>query len=98
MEINILDEQSQEIRKFFRVLNNMFDTAETLIREHQPSLTGERYIGNKEVSELLHLAPRTLQDYRDKRVLPYIKLGNRILYKESDVIRMLEENYFDSIT
>ncbi|MDR0895832.1 MAG: helix-turn-helix domain-containing protein [Prevotellaceae bacterium] len=49
---------------------------------------------NGEVCKALHLAPRTLQEYRDKRVIPYIKLGGKILYRESNVLRMLEENHY----
>jgi hypothetical protein len=94
MDIQILDEKSPEIKDFFRALDEMFDAIEKAIKQQKPALTGERYMDNGEVCKVLHLAPRTLQEYRDKRVIPYIKLGGKILYRESDVLRMLEENHY----
>ena len=37
--------------------------------------------------------PRTLQDYRDRRILPYTQFAGKILYKASDLENMLDENY-----
>ena len=47
----------------------------------------------KEVCEKLYISPRTLQDYRDKRIIPYTQFAGKILYKESDLERLLEDNY-----
>ncbi|MEC5396072.1 DNA-binding protein, partial [Bergeyella sp. RCAD1439] len=34
-----------------------------------------------------------LQQYRDDGFLPYIQIEGKILYKESDVLKILENNY-----
>jgi len=34
-----------------------------------------------------------LQEYRNNGILPYYQLGGKILYKESDVEKLLEDNY-----
>ena len=47
----------------------------------------------KEVCERLYISPRTLQDYRDRRIIPYTQFAGKILYKESDLERLLEDNY-----
>ena len=49
---------------------------------------GMRYIDT-------HITPRTLQDYRTQRLIPYISLPGKTLYRQSDLLRMLEENYVD---
>ena len=36
---------------------------------------------------------RTLQEYRNDGVLPYILLGGKVLYRESDLERVLESCY-----
>ena len=36
-----------------------------------------------------------LQDYRTQRLIPYISLPGKTLYRQSDLLRMLEENYVD---
>ena len=44
-------------------------------------------------SERLFLSPRTLQDYRDKNIIPYTQIAGKILYRLSDINRILSENY-----
>ncbi|WP_366133929.1 helix-turn-helix domain-containing protein, partial [uncultured Porphyromonas sp.] len=45
------------------------------------------------VCERLFLSPRTLQDYRDKSIIPYTQIAGKILYRLSDINRILSENY-----
>ena len=53
----------------------------------------ERYITDKELAQWLKISRRTLQEYRNNGMLPYYQLGGKILYKESDVEKLLEDNY-----
>ena len=48
--------------------------------------------------ERLYISPRTLQDYRDRKIIPYTQFAGKILYKASDLEKMLEENYQGSQT
>ena len=43
--------------------------------------------------ERFDISPRTLQDYRDRKIIPYTPFAGKILYKASDLERILEENY-----
>ena len=47
----------------------------------------------KEVCDRLYISPRTLQDYRDRRIIPYTQFAGKILYKVSDLERMLKNSY-----
>ena len=38
---------------------------------HKPLFAGELFLTSKEVCERLHIGPRTLQDYRDRKIIPY---------------------------
>ena len=60
---------------------------------HKPLFGGEHFLTGKEVCERLYISPRTLQDYRDRRIIPYRQFAGKILYKSSDLERMLEEIY-----
>ena len=60
---------------------------------HKPLFGGEHFLTGKDVCERLYISPRTLQDYRDRRIIPYTQVAGKILYKESDLERLLEENY-----
>ena len=60
---------------------------------HKPLFGGEHFLTGKEVCEWLYISPRTLQDYRDRRIIPYTQFAGKILYKVSDLERLLENNY-----
>ena len=60
---------------------------------HKPLFGGEHFLTGKEVCERLYISPRTLQDYRDRRISPYRQFAGKILYKSSGLERMLEEIY-----
>ena len=60
---------------------------------HKPLFGGEHFLTGKEVCELLYISPRTLQDYRDRRIIPYTQFAGKILYKVSDLERMLKNSY-----
>ena len=40
------------------------------LESYRPPLDGERYLTDREVAELLRVSRRTLQEYRNNRVLP----------------------------
>ena len=60
---------------------------------HKPLFGGEHFLTSKEVCERLYISPRTLQDYRDRKVIPYTQFAGKILYKMSDLERLLDEHY-----
>lgn len=65
----------------------------TFLESYRPPLDGERYLTDREVAELLRVSRRTLQEYRNDRLLPYILLGGKVLYPESGLREVLEANY-----
>lgn len=88
----ILTKESPEIIRFFRnisTLSKMLDDQEKSLR---PVLNGERYITDSELAEKLKLTRRTLADYRMNGRLPYYKVGGKLLYKEKDILVLLEKN------
>ena len=60
---------------------------------YRPLLDGERYLTDKEVAQILKVSRRTLQEYRNDGVLPYMLLGGKVLYRESDLEKVLESCY-----
>lgn len=88
----ILTKESPEIIRFFRnisTLSKMLDDQEKSLRL---VLNGERYITDSELAEKLKLTRRTLADYRMNGRLPYYKVGGKLLYKEKDILVLLEKN------
>ena len=64
-----------------------------VISNYRPLLDGERYLTDKEVAQILKVSKRTLQEYRNEGVLPYVLLGGKVLYRESDLEALLQECY-----
>ena len=48
---------------------------------------------DKEVSAWLKVSRRTLQDYRNNGMIAYYQLGGKILYKESDIEKLVMSGY-----
>ena len=48
---------------------------------------------DKEVSQIMKVSRRTLQEYRNAMTLPYIHLGGKVLYREQDIQKLLADNY-----
>ena len=89
----IIDKENERVRRFFALLDNMEKKVERLARDNRPPFNGERFLTDRELSGTLRISRRCLQDYRDQGRIPYIQLGGKILYRQSDIEKLLEENY-----
>ena len=75
----------------FSELDRIAKDAATMADENQLLLGGEHYLTDRELSQRLKISRRTLQDYRNNGILPYRQLGGKILYRESDIERVLQK-------
>ena len=85
------DDRPEELLRTLEQLERDLDCCVELSR---PTLGGERYLTDRELSERLKISRRTLQEHRSSHVIPYYCICGKILYRESDIERMLEEHYF----
>ena len=92
---DVLDSRSQEMNELFSVIRIGSNKIFNYKKLRKPTLLGETFLTNREVCKMLGLGLRTLQDYRERGHLAYYKIEGKILYKLSDVLQMLENNYFD---
>ena len=49
----------------------------------------------RETAELLHVRPRTLEDWRSRATgpaLPFVRLGRAVRYRRADVERLIESS------
>lgn len=81
------------VHRIMGSLDRMLVGIENLAVGNRPVLGGGRYLTDKEVSAQLKLSRRTLQDYRNEGRISYYQLGGKILYRESDIEKMLQESY-----
>jgi excisionase family DNA binding protein len=78
------------VAAFFSSLDRMMDGVERMAADCKPPLGGERYMTDREVSERLKVSRRTLQEWRYGGQMPYLQIGGKILFRESDIQRMLD--------
>ena len=93
MSNEVMTKSSEWISHIVSHLNRMIEDFERTAKNYRPMLGGERFLTDKELCTKLQLSRRTLQDYRNNGIIPYIQLGGKILYRESDIEKILMANY-----
>ena len=88
----VLNNDSNEVRKFLETMENISKILDINSSIYRPILDGNRYITEQELSKTLKITKRTLIEYRMNGKLPYYKIGGKILYKEQDIMEILERN------
>ena len=78
---------------FMDQLDSMLDGIESMNEKSKASFGNERFMTDKEVSAWLKVSRRTLQDYRNNGMVSYYQLGGKILYKESDIEKLVMGGY-----
>lgn len=78
---------------FMEQLDSMLDGIESMNEKSKASFGNERFMTDKEVSAWLKVSRRTLQDYRNNGIVSYYQLGGKILYKESDIEKLVMGGY-----
>ena len=91
--IKDLNMEANDMQVVLSTLERVNRRIKEVAQTHKPLFGGEHFLTSKEVCERLYISPRTLQDYRDRRTIPYTHFAGKILYKESDLEKLLEDNY-----
>lgn len=78
---------------FMEQLDTMLDGIGSMNEKSKASFGNERFLTDKEVSAWLKVSRRTLQDYRNNGMVSYYQLGGKILYKESDIEKLVMGGY-----
>ena len=92
-ENEIITQEDPQMQSFSQLMEGTLKKLERYCSTARPMLNGEVYLSGEEVCSQLWLSTRTLQEYRNARILPFYKIGGKILYKQSDIQTMLERHY-----
>ena len=88
-----LNMETDEMQLVVSALRGVGKRIMEVAQTHKPLFAGELFLTGKEVCERLYISPRTLQDYRDRRIIPYTQFAGKILYRLSDINQLLQKNY-----
>lgn len=86
-------QNNERLNRFFARLEKITHSMEVLFTSRKPTIGGECFYTDRDLSEKLKISRRSLQDYRNEGRIPYIRLGGKILYRASDIDKLLEECY-----
>lgn len=93
MKMDLLTNDNEEIIAHQEMITELRNRIENILNNYRPVMNGEIYLSGQDICKLLHISKRTLQQYRDDNILPYIQIGGKIIYKETDILTVLEQNY-----
>ncbi len=86
MEIILLSKEQYELilSKLNSIESNFLNTN---VKENKDEL-----LDNSDLLKFLKITSRTAQNYRDKGLIPFSKIGSKIFYKKSDVIEFIDKH------
>lgn len=87
---NVLTLQDEVISRAIATMRKASQKAEKLCNDYRPILGGERLLTDAELADFLKVSRRTLQEYRNDGILPYIEMKGKCVYRESDVEKVLK--------
>jgi len=91
--MDLITKNNEIYISFLRKMEEMDKTVGEVLKNGQPAPGSERYLTDRELSRLLSISRRTLQEYRTTGKIPYFMIGGKVLYRESDMENLLRENY-----
>ena len=92
-QIRDLNMDMDDMQVVLSAISSVSKRIKEVAQTHKPLFGGEHFLTSKDVCDRLYISPRTLQDYRDRRIVPYTQFAGKILYKMSDLERLLDEHY-----
>ena len=90
MSYDLINRKDPRIDTIFKGLENMERMIDATPR---PAFHGDYFLTDEELSKLLKVSRRTLQEYRTLGVIPYYLVQGKALYKESDIQKVLDDAY-----
>ncbi len=98
LKMDLFTNDNEEIIAQKEMITQLRNRIESILKNYRPVMNGEIYLSGEDVCKMLHISKRTLQQYRDDNILPYIQIGGKIIYKETDILTILEQNYISNKT
>ena len=94
--MELINKDTPQVKEFISSLDSMLSGIESIVKHYKPHLNGERFLSNNEVSKKLNVSLRTLQKWRDTGLIPFIQIKGKIIYRQSDIDKLLQKHYVES--
>ena len=94
--MELINKDTPQVKEFISSLDSMLSGIESIVKHYKPHLNGERFLSNNEVSKKLNVSLRTLQEWRDTGLIPFIQIKGKIIYRQNDIDKLFQKHYFES--
>ena len=74
-------------------IENRLDELTKLVTKKQEKVFEKVIIDNDEFQRLFKISPGTAANWREKGLIAYSQMNNKIVYKIEDINKMLDNNY-----
>lgn len=68
------------------------ERVEGILTEQKKDASGNEWVSSTEARKLLKVSPRTWQQYRNNRVIPFTQFGRKIMVKKADIEAFLQSH------
>lgn len=87
----LIDKSDPVIIELFRRIEKVNKELDKLEIPTRRTFNGQRFLTDSELSDILKISRRTLQEYRSAGIIPYYMICGKVLYKESEIQKLLED-------
>lgn len=85
MEVVTIEKKTFE--ELTREVNEVISMAEGLLKKFKPART--EWLDHENVCMILSISKRTLQNYKDQKLIPYTRISRKSYFKFSDIENFL---------
>ena len=89
----LITKEDEQLAFLFRTIDELSETIENIVCNPKTKLGNEQYLTDKDLSRLLKISRRCLQDYRTEGTISFYRIGGKILYRTSDIEDFLAKKY-----
>lgn len=81
---------------FLSKLETDLTELKTMLQQKSEQEISDRWIESVKIPKLLGISRKTYQTWRDKKILAFSQIGNKIYIKRSDLERLMQDHYIEA--
>lgn len=82
-------------QSFLDKLEEKMESMESLLQQKNEEDNSSQWIESTKIPKILGISRKTWQSYRDKRLIPFSQIGNKIYVKRQDLEDFMNSHYIN---
>lgn len=83
-------------QSFLDKIEEKIETLESILLDKSDKEIKSQWIESVKIPKLLGISQKTWQTYRDKRLIPFSQIGNKIYVNRADLDKFMQSHYIES--